>query len=718
MNNNYHVDAKEMETVQSTNFVEILNFMGKRKADKTACIYLSDGDSHEIKMSFKAMDERARAIAAQLQKRYTKGSRAILLYGPGLDFIISFFGCLYAGIIAVPVYPPNPAKLTQSMKQLGKILDNSEPSVILTTCEIQGMIHGVMETYPYLVTYDWLTTDNIDTALSRHWVNPEISRGTLAFLQYTSGSTGDPKGVMVTHGNLIHNNKIMKQGTGHKQDTMGVSWLPLFHDMGLIGSVLLTVFTGSTCVYLSPLHFLGNPFLWLQAITRYRGSASVGPNFAYELCLKRINDDQLKALDLSCWEMAGNGAEPIRNDTIQRFAERFKPCGFKPQAFLPCYGMAEATLAVATGRRGEPPKTITLDSGALKNNDVEIGNGEDCQTFVSCGKTSMGQTIAVVDPHTRRECPGRVGEIWVAGGSVTQGYWNNPEQTQEAFNAFLEDTHTGPFLRTGDLGFLMEGELYITGRLKDLIIIRGRNYYPQDVERTVEQSHPGLRRGCNAVFSIEKAHGEAIAVVQEATSDFLDDKEKDDITGVIRSAVSVAHDLSVDVIVLIKPQTILKTSSGKIKRRACREALLTGNLDTVSDGGGVASSKDREITSFLSNGERDFHLSLEPVPNLQNCDKEDRGEFFEMYIRQKIAIKLETVPSLPDPEDNIFELGLDSLKIMEILSDLESDVGYAFPMELLADYPVISHIADYLASIPFAQRDREYSENVCYHGEI
>ena len=391
---------------------------------------------------------------------------------------------------------------------------------------------------------------------------------------------------MVSHGNLLHNSNLIHQCFEHRSDTQGVIWLPLYHDMGLIGGVLQPLYGGFPVTLMPPGLFLRNPFRWLQAISRYKATTSGGPNFAYDLCINRIKPEQLADLDLSSWEVAFSGAEPVRAQTLEKFATTFAPCGFRSSAFYPCYGLAEATLIVSGGLKSTPPVIRQVQGLTLEQDRVvaTASEGKDVRAIVGCGGSPDGQKIVIVDPESLTRCPDeRVGEIWVSGASVAQGYWNRPQETEQTFGAYIAETREGPFLRTGDLGFWQDGELFITGRLKDVIIIRGQNHYPQDIELTVEESHPALRPGCGAAFAIESKGEERLIVVHEVKQSYLRKLDVEEVVRSIRKAVTAEHDLQVYATVLVKTGSIPKTSSGKIRRNACRAGFMTGSLKVVED---------------------------------------------------------------------------------------------------------------------------------------
>ncbi|WP_016949104.1 fatty acyl-AMP ligase [Anabaena sp. PCC 7108] len=563
--------------------IELLIYRAQNQPQQKAYTFLQDGEREEVSLTYQELDQKARAIASRFQSLGSAGERALLLYPPGLEFITAFLGCLYAGVVAVPAYPP---RQNMNLLRLQSIVTDAQATVVLTTSSLLANLVNQWDQNPELPTMQWLSTDDIDSNLSSHWQELKLDQDSLAFLQYTSGSTGIPKGVMVTHRNLLSNQRAIKIGFGHTDKTIFVGWLPLFHDMGLIGNVLQPLYLGIHSILMSPVAFLQKPLRWLQAISRYQATTSGGPNFAYDVCVRKITPEELSSLDLSSWEVAFNGAEPVRSETLDRFAKYFAECGFRKEALYPCYGMAETTLFVSGGLKTSPPVLYELEAAALEENQVVAAESEaGTRTIVGCGQTWLDEKIAIVDPESLTLCPtNRIGEIWVSGSSVAAGYWQRPEQTAETFQAYLSDTGEGPFLRTGDLGFLQDGELFVTGRLKDVIIIRGQNHYPQDIELTVQNSHPALRFDGGAAFTVEQKGQQRLVVVQEVERTSLRRLNIKEVIGNITEAVIDHHGLQVYATVLIKPGSIPKTSSGKIQRHACRRGFVDGSLNVVEDG--------------------------------------------------------------------------------------------------------------------------------------
>jgi amino acid adenylation domain-containing protein len=656
-------DLEEIVDKCST-VVELLRYRTVEQPNIEAFTFLHDGEAQQATLTYQELDRRSRAIAAQLQILGLSGERALLLYPPGIDYLPAFFGCLYAGVVAVPAYPPRNRRNTP---RILAILQDAQAAVILTTTAILSQVQSLLAEKFDIDNIPWLATDNLTPQIEEAWQEPFINTETLAFLQYTSGSTGTPKGVMLTHGNLLHNAAVTRQYMEHSSSSKFVTWLPVYHDMGLIGGVLQPLYGGFPCIMMPPAAFLQRPYRWLQAISRYRGTTSGAPNFAYELCIEKITPEQRSTLDLSSWSVAFNGAEPIRQETLERFASTFAECGFRPEAFYPCYGMAEATLMVSGSVKAALPTTKKLQKVELESNHVveATGDRENSITLVGCGRSVPQQQIVIANPETLTRCqPGEVGEIWVSGLSVGKGYWNRLAQTEETFHAFLKDTGEGPFLRTGDLGFLDNGEVFITGRAKDLIIIRGRNLYPQDIELTAERSHSSLRTGSNAAFCVEVNHEEQLVVVQEL--EFRAKPNLEEVTAAIRQAVAEEHEVQVYGVVLIKPGTIPKTSSGKIQRRATKAEFLAGELEVISS----------SITESINFVETEKNINLDRKALLAFTPHESLP-LLESYLLEQVARVLKITPSQIDLKQPLSSLGLDSLRVFELKNRIENHLEIA-----------------------------------------
>lgn len=669
-----------------SSFIDILRSRALNEPERLAFSFWQDGEIELDRLTYQSLDRQARAIAAQLQSLELEGKTALLLYPPGLEFVSAFFGCLYAGVVAVPAYPP---RRDRFIDRLVNIATDAGVETVLTTTETQAKLERRLAQVPQL-QLAWLTTDNIASELEQHWQQSAIANDTLAFLQYTSGSTAMPKGVMVTHGNLLHNSEQIYRCFGHTPNSQGVVWLPPYHDMGLIGGVLQPVYGGFPVTLMSPVAFLQKPIRWLEAISKAQATTSGGPNFAYELCISKTTPEQRANLDLSSWEVAFNGAEPIRAETLERFSEAFAPYGFRREAFYPCYGMAEATLIISGGLKSAAPVVCQVDSKAIEQNRVVAPESNNLKTFVGLGQTWLDQQVVIVDPETLTECsPTQVGEIWVAGASIAQGYWNQPEISQQTFQAYLADTQQGPFFRTGDLGFLQDGELFITGRLKDLIIIRGQNHYPQDIELTVEQSHSALRLGCSAAFTVEVVGIERLAIALEVERSYLRRLDVEAVASAIRQAVSEAHELQVYAVALLKTGTIPKTSSGKIQRYACRNSFLAGTLEVVGDWQEpLPSQLDLQPLSASA------PLVWPQTSESASITQEQIQAWLVCRLSQELNIAAQEI----DTQEAFAYYGLDSSAAIGITGELIDWLGWEVEPTLFWEYPNIEELAVYLAN--------------------
>ncbi len=609
-----HSGPDWISAAHTQNFVELLKFQSDQTPNKVAFRFLGNGEEETEKLTYGELDRRSRAIASRLQCIISPGERALLIYPSGLNFIAAFFGCLYAGVVAVPAYPPKP---NRGMERYQSIVHDAQLTVVLTTAALAVTLKDQICQSTQMRDLRWLTTDDIDINDATHWKQPLVEEEDLAFLQYTSGSTGAPKGVMISHRNLIQNSAAINHCFQDTPDSVGVSWLPPYHDMGLIGGVLQPIYVGATMVLMPPLAFVFKPFRWLNAISNYGATTSGGPNFAYDLCVQKITEKQRLSLDLARWGVAFTGAEPIRSETLEKFYEMFRHYGFHRESFYPCYGMAEATLIVSGGSKESAPILHRdKDASSPSQNEIGVGNKSSSNTkvMVGCGTASLNLNIAIVDPISLKPCePDTVGEIWVRGSSVAQGYWNREEETSHAFNGYCEDHQNESFLRTGDLGFLHCDELFVTGRLKDIIIIHGCNYYPQDIELTVESSHSALKAFSSAAFAIDIESRERLVIVQEVERNFLRDLDAKTIIAKIRQDIAEVHSLSTYALVLIKPGSIPKTTSGKVKRFACKAMFLEGSLRAIEDW----SENPRTKVSF-QNLEADIDSTLTQVKRYKN----------------------------------------------------------------------------------------------------
>ena len=665
------------------NFVDVLQLRAAQDSDDLAYTFLIDGEVEGEALTYAELDQKARAIAVMLQQKGMEGERALLLYPAGLDYISAFMGCLYAGVIAVPAYPP---RRNRSLNRIEGIVQDASAKITLTKDSILQDIARRFAEDPALEDMVVVSTDDIDPESAEAYLKPDISSDTIAFLQYTSGSTGQPKGVMVSHGNLIHNEKQAQQAFGTSRESICVGWLPLYHDMGLIGNVLNPLFVGYPCYLMAPVSFLQKPVRWLQAISRYGATVTGGPNFAYDLCSRKVTPEQRDQLDLSTLEVAFNGAEPVRMSTLNRFSDTFGPVGFKKERFHPCYGLAEATLFVASNKPQADVTATCISANALEKNVMEPADAsdDDAHWIIGCGNAWMEQQLYIVDPETGQQKPdNQVGEIWVTGASIARGYWNRPEETEKTFGVSIEGD---PAMRTGDLGFLNEGQLYVTGRLKDLIIVRGRNHYPQDIEKTVQNSHPALEPDACAAFSLDIDGVEKLGIAIEIRRVNMRNLDVEEVVKAIRKAVSETHELQAHTILLLRPLSIPKTSSGKIQRHACKNGYLNNTLKVLGSSSIEAVDETEESAeSFLDRAA------------LANLPLKERSTLVSFFLQQLVAKSLKVPVSSVDPNQSLSYLGLDSLDTIELKLEIERHLKTSVPMDDALNDMSVADLAEKLS---------------------
>lgn len=631
----------------------------REKPAAAAFRFIRGPDFSTDDLTYAALRLRALRIAQALRNRHAEGNRVLLVLPPGADYIAGFLGCLYAGAIAVPLYPP---RRNRPPERFAAIARNAAARFALAGADVRRQIETTLA--PALLAeldLTWLEPAGEDGAPA-DWPPAYVDADTPAFLQYTSGSTAEPKGVVVTHGSLEHNIGLIAEPFGmNAADVLGLSWLPPFHDLGLIGNLLAAVDHGVTEVMMTPQTFLGDPLGWLRAISHFRATSSAAPNFAYDLCAARATPEVVAALDLSCWKTAFNGAEPIRPGTLETFARTFAPCGFAAEAMCPGYGLAEATLAVSAQPRGRGALVAGFDRAALLHHRVQPPAGPaPAVRLAGSGTILGGQQVLIVDPDTRRPCAADgVGEIWVAGPSVARGYWANPEATRETFRAHTVPDGAGPFLRTGDLGFLHEGQLFITGRCKDLIIIGGTNHYPQDIELTARSAHPALAEAAGAAFAVAGGDGESLAVVHEIN---LAHRDADfaAVAAALRTAIGGEHQLAVTHCALVRFASLPKTSSGKIQRRLCRELFLAGRLD-----------------AYLTTGAAGGQVPAAPAPANDTPLAAEELARLHAGIAQVLAL----APAALDPAAPLLAQGMSSLRAVELQCLLEEKFGVKLDYE-------------------------------------
>jgi amino acid adenylation domain-containing protein/non-ribosomal peptide synthase protein (TIGR01720 family) len=638
--------------------------------DQVALRFLADSAEQSVVLSYRDLDQRARTIAAALQANAGLGERAVLLFPSGPDYVAAFFGCLYAGVIAVPAYPPESTR-RHHQERLLSIISDAEPRLLLTIASLSEDLAQIENAPPVL------SVDTLEAQLAEHWVEPQLQAADIAFLQYTSGSTALPKGVQVSHGNLVANEVLIRRGFGIdlNPDDVIVSWLPLYHDMGLIGGLLQPIFSGVPCVLMSPAYFLGRPLRWLEAISEYGGTISGGPDFAYRLCSERVSESALERLDLSRWRVAYSGSEPIRLDTLERFAEKFAVCGFTPNNFFASYGLAEATLFVAGGTRGCGIPAMHMDEQALAANRAEPGQGS---AIMSCGTSQPDHAVLIADPHTLTELADNcVGELWATGPSIAHGYWRNPEASAKTFVQHAGRT----WLRTGDLGFIRDGEVYITGRLKDLLIVRGHNLYPQDIEQTIEREVEVVRKGRVAAFAVNDQGLEGIGIAAEISRSVQKILPPEALIKAIRQAVAESCQQAPSVVVLLNPGALPKTSSGKVQRAACAIRHADGSLDSYAQFPGV-----QEAAS---------------------------GAALASDVQQQIAAIWCEQLQLPSvaADDHFFLLGGNSISATQVVARLRETLGLELNLRLLFEAPTLSAFA---AGVAQLQQDGGVAQGVIH----
>ena len=658
--------------------------------DNLAFTYLSDGITPSQTLTYRELHHEAQVIAEYLRNCLSPGNRALLMFPPGLEFISAFFGCLYAGVIAVPTPELDPLRAKRSRPRICAIAKDSQASAILTTKKLFGDSKEKLEELSKILAGKHLFIEEcFQDPPSGEDSGFELTNE-IAFLQYTSGSTSSPKGVIVSQQCLAEQLNALTHSCGLTDKSISLNWMPHFHDYGLVNGLLLNVYLGTHTFIMAPTRFLRNPLVWLQAITKYQITHSGGPNFAYDLCVVKTEPQERVPLNLEKWSFASCGAEPIRVETMDRFIQTFEPFGFNRRSFAPAYGLAEFTLAATITPPRSMPSHLEIDAQNLEKSVIVPAQTTTRVTrkIVCCGCPVQGADLRIIDEKTHcHSLPDRIGEIWLAGPSVTNGYWQHREETQQTFNAFTADTQEGPFLRTGDLGFMREGNLYVTGRLKDLIIIRGNNYFPHDIERTVQESHLAFQQGTTAAFSMSNGPDEHLVVVQEIRRhQSLTDFEH--LTSAIRQAVSLEHDLPVHAVILVKPGSIPKTTSGKLQRQACKEAFLTERLISLH-----ASINTGTQQTFP-----DFALTH---TLLLNASPHEQQRLLENFVESSVAQSLNMDLGSLKSSQPINEIGIDSLMSAQLTCQIERATGVALPPSTFLQNCTIGALAKQLiAQLP------------------
>lgn len=656
-----------MSEIKMKNLAEILALLAVNKGDKTAFRFYGDKRAEDISLSWRELDAKTRAIAATLNLKKVEGERVVLLCPSSMDFIAGLMGCMYAGAIAVPLYPP---RTNRNLQRIKTVIKDSQAKFALTNTRIFQKI-SKFEDQNIFSELDFLTVDSINEENAQEFKEIKIELNRTAFLQYTSGSTSAPKGVVVTHENLIHNQECIKHAFDQNENSRIVSWLPLFHDMGLIGNVLQTIYTGSECVLMSPTTFLQKPLNWLKAISRFGATTSGAPTFGYELCNRIKSDEEIESLDLATWKTAFCGAEPVRAEILLNFARRFSASGFSAKSFAPCYGLAEATLLVSA-RKGL--QSVIFDEELLGNNQVKLAentNSTKNKNITDCGEIASGLRVKIVNPETFKVCSAdEIGEIWISGASVANGYWNNKKATTETFRAEIKEKDGTEYLRTGDLGFKRENSLFVTGRLKDLIIVRGRNYYPADIELTAGNVNSALSVSATAAVNLSEETEEKVWIIAET------DRKTDfsHLAQEVVKTVAEEHDLRLSGIVFIRRGTIPKTSSGKIRRGVCRELLQNGNLHSL-----YCWTEEYVSEKTSSAAEKDFPANSDEARNS-----------LQKLIAERLGINEKNI----SPENSLIELGTDSLTATEISFTAEEKYGLKISVSDILRGETIKNLAD------------------------
>ena len=676
-----------------TSFIDVIQSHELERPDQHAYIFLGDGVNETEQCTYKELNVFSKAIAARLQQLNMEGGSTLLLFPPGLDFVKAFIGCLFAKTMVVPVQLPRGNKPLDAIEQ---IIEDANVTSILTNEKALKSLKRNKDFQKITQRIPPVKIEDIELSNADNWMPPEIAPEDLAFVQYTSGSTSKPKGVMITQKNMLDNAQVIKKIYKTYMNNVVVSWLPFYHDMGLVGNLLALTYCGVKGILMPPLSFLQSPLKWLQAISKYKANVSGGPNFGYDLCVERITEEEIKSLDLSSWRIAYNGAEPIKANSLRRFQEKFAACGFGKNNYLPCYGMAENTLFI-TGRLGNL-ETLTVNSKILETEHrvVECSSDLDvAREHVSCGTTYGNHKVLIVDPKTHEKLEeGQVGEIWVAGDSVAKGYWNRPELNEKMFNArVVNSDEKATFLRTGDLGFVSKGNLFVTGRLKDIIIIRGRNYYPQDIEYSIEKSHEAINPQGAAAFLTMDEGNEAIALAVEIKRTALRTVDYKEVFFAIRRTVRKYYDVDVKFISLVKPMTLPKTSSGKIRRFACKEAFESNKLwlTDVPE----KSQYFKRIDIALKPEEVTVQKAAKEAPT--KIATKELQQQISKFLVEKIAKSYDAATTEIDVNEPLVDYGLDSLEAVNISNDLAKLIGRKISPTLVYDYPTIAQIASHLA---------------------
>lgn len=676
---------------QFKNLVEMTVERAAMSGDREVTAFLGEDGNREGSLTFAGLDRAARNIAASLTAKGLAHKNLMLLYTPGLDYIKAFFGCLYAGVVPVPAYPPMGAR---DIDRLKRVVLDCDAAAILSSSMLMPMIEAWVANPANGLNIRCVPTDVAANEDAAGFVPANVEPSAVAFLQYTSGSTGHPKGVMVSHQNLLENFQQIIWSFAHTtdinviaRDYKTVIWLPPFHDMGLIGGVLTPVFAGAQVTLMSPLTFLKNPFVWLKAITDGKARVSGGPNFSYQYCVRKVSDEQLAQLDLSNWQVAFNGAEAIQLDSLNAFADRFRGAGFDARAFLPCYGLAEATLFVAGSPAMRGARVIAADLDQLAHGELKLEqpqHSDRTTPLVSSGVIAAETDVRIVDPNTHEACrDGKIGEIWVNSPAVAQGYWNKPSFSDSVFRARIKNDESGKtFMRTGDMGFMSDNELYVTGRIKELIIVAGRNHYPQDIEVSLQSSNPLFRKGCGAAFSTVEHGKEQLVVMQEVAGNGMQLQDFQQLALQGARTIATRHGISPKALLLIQPGTLPKTSSGKIQRAEAKKIYESGSFTTLYTWENAA----QQVVA-----PRETHEQAQrPFTDWQS----------ELYVQMQtwVSDKLNVDAHHVDLDVTFSELGVDSIEAIDLVDRLQDTIQRTIPATELLRYPTVKALIEHFAS--------------------
>ncbi len=686
-----------MHGKQTVNFsgwnslAEVLEQRAKEHPERIAFFY-EDETGQAVEWTYGELDARSRGIAAYLAGQCEVGDRALLVYPPGLEFIAAFFGCLYAGVLPVPATYPKPRR---PMPRLDAIATDCQPRLVLTHSSVLSGL-CLEEQSAVLSSISWESTDEISGAAGSEYCRVERKPEDLAFLQYTSGSTAEPRGVMISHGNLLHNLEAICEGfaidTKSEKLTAGVFWLPAYHDMGLIGGILCPLYSGGSCHLLAPTTFLRSPIRWLELLSATGAEISGSPNFGYEYVVQKTTPQQREALDLRHWRFAFCGAEPIHPGTLEDFASAFAESGFRSSTFYPCYGLAEVTLLATGGKGPAEPLILSVDRQELRKHRAALVESSHSRAvrLVSCGSPRNGNRVEIVDPQSCVACDeGQVGEIWIQGGSVARGYWNRESLNRETFGSSLAGENSSDFLRTGDLGFFSGGELFVTGRRKDVIIIRGRNHYPHDIERTAQRAHEAVDLG--TAFSIAGDREEQLVVVHQIRREHRK-ADMDEVLRCMRTSIVDEHELDPQAIVLIRPVSLPITSSGKVQRSLCREQFLAGDLSVVAEWkkpleGEASEGTDEKPAALAKPG------FLEELPQLETQRlTTEVEEWLVTWLSDRAGLQ----PGTMQRSTPFAELGIDSLTAVEISQEMDQVLGLRLPPMVIWSCPTVEELSVYL----------------------